>query len=154
MPPQASSKTMPAKGVQVAVGNRVARYFSSHELDGGMRPQWIQGQVCAFKLSGRGKSSTTWWTLAFEPPAVKPLCCNTEEVVLMLHAANEFRLKRHALEKQLGTKFVVTWSQEDKDLSMSDWDNDLSDWDNDLSDWSQEDKDLSMSDWVVPQARP
>ena len=125
MASRASSKTLSAKGVQVSVGDRVARYFSSHELDRGMRPQWIQGKVSGFKLSGRGKASTTWWTLAFEPPAVKPLCCNTEEVVLMLHAANEFRLKRHALEKQLGKKLVVTWSEEDKDLSMTDWDNDL-----------------------------
>jgi hypothetical protein len=43
----------------------------------------------------------------------------------MLHAADEFRLKRHALEKQLGKRLVVTWSEEDSDLSMTHWDNDL-----------------------------
>ena len=43
----------------------------------------------------------------------------------MLHAADEFRLKRHALEKQLGKQLVVTWSEEDSYLSMTKWDNDL-----------------------------
>jgi chemotaxis protein histidine kinase CheA len=122
-----SSKMVAAKGVEVSVGDKVARFFSSHELDRGMPPQWIHGKVSGFKVAGKrgNKASTTWWTLSFEPPAVKPLCCNTEEVVLMLHAAEEFRLKRHALEKQLGKHLVVTWSAEDSALSITDWENDL-----------------------------
>ena len=125
-----SSKKIAAKGVEVKVGDKVARFFSSHELDGSQAPQWIHGKVSGFKLASgakrAGKASTTWWTLSFERPASKPLCCNTEEVVLiMLHAADEFRLKRHALEKQLGKRLVVTWSEEDSDLSMTNWDNDL-----------------------------
>ncbi len=118
---------MSAKGVEVAVGDKVARYFSSHEPPRGMHPQWIQGKVSGFILSRKrgGKANTTWWTSVFEPPAAKPLCCNTEDVVFMLHAADEFRLKRHALEKQLGKQLVVAWSEEDSDLSITDWDNDL-----------------------------
>jgi hypothetical protein len=121
-----SSKTLGRKAVEVSVGDKITKFFASHELDGNQPAQWIHGQVAGFKLAGKqgGKSGTTWWSLKFDPPySNKLLCCNTEEVVLMLHAAEAFRLKRHALEQQLGKQLVLLWSTEDSDLSLTDWDN-------------------------------
>ena len=123
-----SSKTLGAKGYEVKVGDKISKFFVNHELDGDLPSQWIHGKVAGFKLAGKrgSKLTTTWWSLKFEPPySNKLLCCNTEEVILMLHAAEEFRLKRHMLEVQLGKRLVLPWSTEDSDLSITDWDNDL-----------------------------
>jgi hypothetical protein len=135
MASHASSKTLKSKGeahgmdncFEVTVGAKVARFFSSHQLPLGQHPQWIHGKVSGFKLTGKKgtKSNTTWWTLSFEPPATKPLSCNTEEVVLMLQAAQEFRLKIHTLEKNVGNNMLVMWTEEDSDLSLTEWGNDL-----------------------------
>jgi hypothetical protein len=56
-----SSKKVAAKGVEVKVGDKVARFFSSHELDGGQAAQWIHGKVSGFKLATKraGKASAT-----------------------------------------------------------------------------------------------
>ena len=117
-----SSKNQAAKGVEVSVGDKVSKFFKNHELDDCNLPsQWIHGQVVGFKETGKrgGKASTKWWSLKFPPPfSSKLMCCSTEEVVLMLHAAEVFRCKRHGLEKQLGKQLVVAWSREDSDLSI------------------------------------
>ena len=132
MASRASSKTLNYcyEPEEVSVGAKVARYFASHELASGNHPQWIHGKVSGFKLVGAGgkkgsKTNTTWWTLLFETPATKALSCNTEEVVLMLQAAHEFRLKRYALEQNMGKHMLVLWREEDSDLSLTEWGNEF-----------------------------
>ncbi len=39
--------------------------------------------------------------------------------------AEDFRLKRLAMEEQLGKQLVLSWTEEDEALSLSDWENDL-----------------------------
>ena len=113
---------------EVKVGAKIAKFFSSHELSSGHRPQWIHGKVSGFKLVGgksKTKPNTTWWTLTFEPPVTKPLSCNTQEVFLMMKAAQEFRIQIHTLERNVGQHMVVEWTEEDSDLSLTEWGSDL-----------------------------
>ena len=113
---------------EVKVGAKIAKFFSSHELSSGHRPQWIHGKVSGFKLVGgksKTKPNTTWWTLTFEPPVTKPLSCNTQEVFLMMKAAQEFRIQIRTLERNVGQHMVVQWTEEDGDLSLTEWGSDL-----------------------------
>jgi hypothetical protein len=71
--------------------------------------------------SNRGpKKHLKWWTVSFDPPAVKGILCDTQEVVLMKEAAATQRERKEKLEKLVGTEIVVEWTHEDRDLSLSD----------------------------------
>jgi hypothetical protein len=48
-----------------------------------------------------------------------------EEIVKMKADAENLRLKRLSMEEQLGKQLVLSWTEEDQALSLSDWDNDL-----------------------------
>jgi hypothetical protein len=73
----------------------------------------------------RPRPEATWWTVHFDVPANKRLSCHREEIVKMKADAEYFRLKRLTMEEQLGKQLVLSWTQEDHALSLSDWDNDL-----------------------------
>jgi hypothetical protein len=78
----ASNEARPtvALNLQIRLDDKVARHFRSHELKAGNRDQWVHGKVIGFKRDAKkGKrSEATWWTLQFDPPAMKPLSCHTE----------------------------------------------------------------------------
>jgi hypothetical protein len=106
----------------VAVGDKVHRYFKADELGRNQLPQWINGRVTGYRMqSNRGpKKHLKWWTVSFDPPAVKGILCDTQEVVLMKEAAATQRERKDKLEKLVGTEILVEWTPEDRDLSLSD----------------------------------
>ncbi len=66
------------------------------------------------------KKHLKWWTVSFDPPAVKGILCDTQEVVLMKEAEATQRERLKQLEKLVGTEIVVEWTLEDRGLSLSD----------------------------------
>ena len=50
MASRASSRFLVNDPLPIHIGDKVARLFPSHELEAGLRDQWIQGKVAATKL--------------------------------------------------------------------------------------------------------
>jgi hypothetical protein len=124
MASRASSRFIANDPLPIHIGDKVARFFPSHELQAGRRDQWIQGKVAATKLilkKGTRNQQQPWWTLTFDLPCNKLLCCNSEEVHEMKEQYNILRLKISALQQQVGCQIVVQWTDGDRDISLSDW---------------------------------
>ena len=125
----ASRKTVkplavPSNNAHIGVNDKVYRLFVSHELPQHNKDQWIHGKITGFKQQvgkGNNRTKTIWWTLVFDPPATKPLLCDSDEVYIMKLAAEEYRSKKADLELHVGKMLVVEWLAEDADLSMTEW---------------------------------
>ena len=112
----------------ILTGDKVARFFPSHELKVGVPEQWINGKVSGSKFNpkkGQRMQQPTWWTLTFDAPASKLLCCNSEEVEEMRQQWEVLRVKKASLHEQVGEELTVKWTEEDSALSLSEWDSDL-----------------------------
>ena len=113
MASRASSKTLTPNAPKIQVGEKIARFFASHELPPGLGDQWIQGKVAASKLvlkKGSKNIQQPWWTLTFDAPCLKLLCCNSEEVEEMKQQYYMLRQKMAALEQQVGVEVTVLWT--------------------------------------------
>ena len=128
MASRASSRFLANDPLPVHIGDKVARFFHSHELKAGLSDQWIIGKVTATRLSlkkGTKNQQQPWWTLSFEAPCSRLLCFNREEVEEMKEQYNILRLKTVALQTQVGRQLTVQWTDEDSDLSMTTWAGDV-----------------------------
>ena len=106
--------------VSLAVGDHIRRLFVSHELGPGMPAQNIKGKIIGSQPYGTKGKKTIWWTLLFDPPAPRTLCCVTEEVVLMKLSHRDWTATLAEFDtSQIGKKLVVRWTAEDSDLSMT-----------------------------------
>ncbi len=111
-----------ALDVQIRLDDKVSRFFRSHELTAGQRDQWCHGKVVGFKLDAKKdrRPEACWWTVLFDAPANKRSSCHMDEIGKMKAHAEDFRLKRLAMEEQLGKQLVLAWTEEDEALSLSD----------------------------------
>ena len=113
---------------KIQIGDKVARVFQRHELIGGESDQLLFGKVVEMKYviqKGSKKLQQPWWTLKFDAPCAKPLCCNSDEVLQMKEKHFTTRQQMLPLREKVGSQLTVLWYDEDKDLSLSDWEGDI-----------------------------